>query len=78
MLDPSPAPLSPNSAAIRAEAAAYVQDQLRQAEAAYGIACAVDIVIGMVGALTTWSEDVVGVSLAEVMAKQAKGSGSEN
>ena len=70
MLDPSPAPLSPNSAAIRAEAVAYVQDQLRQAEAAYGIACAVDIVIGMVGALRTWSEDVVGVSLTEVMAKR--------
>lgn len=70
--DLSPAPLSPNSDAIRAEAAAYVADQLRQAEAAYGIAVATDMAIGMVAALTQWSEDAVGMSISEVLEKQSK------
>jgi hypothetical protein len=74
MLDPSPAPLSPDSAAIRAEAAAFVADQLRQAEAEFGIAVATDMVIGMVQALTTWSEDAVGISLADVLVKRNGGS----
>lgn len=73
MLDPAPAPLSPSSEAIRAEAAAFVVDQLRQAEAEFGIAVALDMVIGMTGALIQWCEDAVGMSLAEVLEKQAKG-----
>lgn len=76
MLTPAPAPLSPSSEAIRAEAAAHVVDQLRQAEAEYGIAVATDIVIGMTGALIRWCEDAVGMSLADVLQKQGKGDNS--
>ncbi|MGE7473258.1 hypothetical protein ACQKLX_27775 [Bosea sp. NPDC003192] len=43
-------------------------------ETEFGIAVATDMVIGMVEALTTWCEDAVGVSLADVLATQAKGS----
>lgn len=74
MLDPAPAPLSPSSEAIQAEAAAFVVDQLRQAEAEFGIGVAFDMVIGMTGAFIQWCEDTAGVSLAEVLEKQAKGS----
>jgi hypothetical protein len=76
MLDPLPAPLSPDSAAIRSEAAKAIADQLRQAEAEFGIVVATDVVVGIVGELIRWCEDAVGLSLADVLAKQGKGSGS--
>lgn len=61
------APSEEQLTAVQNEARAFVADQLRQVETAYGLAAAVAAAQGMTAALTTWSEDATGMTIQEAL-----------
>lgn len=61
------APSDEQLTAVQREASAFVTEELRRIETAYGLAAATAAVQGIVAALTTWSEDATGMSLQEAL-----------
>lgn len=53
--------------AVQSAAAAFVTEELRRIETAYGLAAATAAAQGMTVALTTWAEDATGMSLQEAL-----------
>lgn len=61
------APSEQQLAAAQREAAAAIADQLRQAETEFGLQIAVAVAQGITEALTTWSQDVTGLTVQEAL-----------
>ncbi|MDR6873540.1 hypothetical protein J2Y55_004567 [Bosea sp. BE125] len=55
---------------IRQEAFASLTRQLHEVEEHHGIAGAVAAALGFTAAMTQWSEDATGVTVAEAIARQ--------
>ena len=53
--------------AAKAEAAAAIADQMRQAETEFGLRVAVAVAQGITEALTQWSEDATGMTIQEAL-----------
>lgn len=60
-------PTAEQLAAAQRAAAAFVAQELRDIETAFGLAAAVAAAQGITQALTTWAEDAVGMSLQEAL-----------
>lgn len=54
-------------AAVEKEAAAFVTEELRRIETAYGLTAATAAAQGIVAALVQWSEDATGMSLQQAL-----------
>ncbi|MBN9452699.1 MAG: hypothetical protein J0I42_12190 [Bosea sp.] len=54
-------------AAVQREAAAFVKDELRRIETAYGLAAATAAAQGMTAAMVQWSEDATGMTIQEAL-----------